>query len=843
MDARNNLFGKGPRGGVGLPGRQVQRPADTRYDSPRASGQPTPSAQDYNNSYQSGGYRSPGFANQPSYAANNTNMNNYGGGAPQGGGRPVSLRLAKVEDKTLQSQYIFGNISAVSPSTFPSGDNGNVYIKLSGPMMRGSYVVTARPTPGFPDGYISLSDPQRTWCGIGMMDEIQGEIFDPFLQGTPAYLGSLDLEIGFASQKRFTDAPYDQDELAQLFIKNFQNQVFTPGQRLLLDHKNVPLAILVRAVTLVDLTMEKTGDEAPTRSDPEARGILTNQASISFFKDANSPIKLKGSTKRAGANAIIRPDFKFEDMGIGGLDAEFSTIFRRAFASRIFPPGIIEKLNIMHVKGMLLYGPPGTGKTLIARQIGKMLNAREPKIINGPEVLNKYVGQSEENIRKLFADAEKEYKEKGDESGLHIIIFDELDAVCKQRGSGAGGGTGVGDSVVNQLLSKLDGVNQLNNILLIGMTNRKDMIDDALLRPGRLEVQIEISLPDEFGRQQILKIHTAKMKENNILESDVDLAELAAVTKNFSGAELNGLVKSATSFAFNRHIKVGTMAALSSDIENMKVSREDFISALDEVKPAFGSDEGELEAAIVYGILHYSPSIQGVINDGLAYVENVRQLERLRHLSVLIHGPKGSGKTALAAHIAKRSEYPFTKIVTPAALVGYRDEGAKKDFLHKLFTDAYKSPLSCLIIDDIERLIEWNPVGPRLSNTILQGLITLLQTPPPKGHRLIILATTSQRTVLESLDITSAFDRTIPVPAVKDLRELGNVLNEFGSFGSGADINEALNLVQQYTNSNNVGVGIKTVLTVAESATMSEQPAQWFAEQLSAQVARNNPQM
>lgn len=144
-------------------------------------------------------------------------------------------------------------------------------------------------------------------------------------------------------------------------------------------------------------------------------------------------------------------------MGIGGLDTEFSAIFRRAFASRIFPPLLVEKLGIQHVKGILLFGPPGTGKTLMARQIGKMLNAREPKIVNGPEILNKFVGASEENIRKLFQDAEKEYKEKGDESGLHIIIFDELDAICKQRGS-SGGGTGVGDSVVNQLLSKVSSV-------------------------------------------------------------------------------------------------------------------------------------------------------------------------------------------------------------------------------------------------------------------------------------------------------------------------------------------------------------------------------------------------
>jgi len=102
----------------------------------------------------------------------------------------------------------------------------------------------------------------------------------------------------------------------------------------------------------------------------------------------------------------------------------------------------------------------------------------------------------------------------------------------------------------------MDGVDQLNNILIIGMTNRKDMIDEALLRSGRLECHIEISLPDEHGRLQILKIHTAKMKTNSIMAPDVDVAELAGLTKNFSGAEIGGLVKSATSFAFNRHVKV-----------------------------------------------------------------------------------------------------------------------------------------------------------------------------------------------------------------------------------------------------------------------------------------------
>lgn len=117
----------------------------------------------------------------------------------------------------------------------------------------------------------------------------------------------------------------------------------------------------------------------------------------------------------------------------------------------------------------------------------------------------------------------------------------------------------------------MDGVDQLNNILIIGMTNRLDMIDEALLRPGRLEVHMEISLPDEKGRLQILNIHTAKMRNNGIMDDDVDLLELAQLTKNFSGAELSGLVKSATSFAFNRHVKVACPANTFKD-SNLRVS-------------------------------------------------------------------------------------------------------------------------------------------------------------------------------------------------------------------------------------------------------------------------------
>lgn len=605
---------------------------------------------------------------------------------------------------TRDDNFIFANAAAVDAQDWGLAPMAEVILRVAGDRLgTADYVVHARGFPGLGQGMIAFGEPQRLWLNnISPGDTVVVEEFNPIELGQKSYLGAVEIAIEFASKNKATDAPYDQESLAKHFIKCYENQILAPKQQVIMIFQNIPLRCYISTVELIDMSLEKPQETgSPSDGNPRARGILTRQSEVSFIRAPNSvmkPMNLKGSAKRS-ANAIVRPDFKFEDLGIGGLDDEFSVIFRRAFASRIFPPNLIEQLGIMHVKGILLYGPPGTGKTLIARQIGKMLQAREPKVINGPEILNKYVGQSEENVRKMFADAEKEYKEKGDESELHVIIFDELDAVCKQRGSGAGGGTGVGDSVVNQLLSKLDGVDQLNNILLIGMTNRKDMIDDALLRPGRLEVQVEISLPDEKGRGQILKIHTSKMRENGRIASDVDLEELAGLTKNFSGAELNGLAKSAASFAFNRHTQAGSMAAVGKDVNNLVITRQDFLGALSEVTPAFGVSDEELTKSIIYGIIHFSPSIDQIINSCMVYLDGLRNPNsKSPKFSLLFHGPDGSGKTSLAAHIAKASEFPFVKIISPEALVMYRDEMAKRDHIHKIFTDAIKSPLSIVIV-------------------------------------------------------------------------------------------------------------------------------------------------
>ncbi|KAM0792734.1 hypothetical protein ACM66B_002510 [Microbotryomycetes sp. NB124-2] len=692
--------------------------------------------------------------------------------------------------------------------------------------VNGRFTFAVLPDPTIQPGTVGASRLIRQFAQLSMSgDQVTVEVFDPARQGSDVYLASIDLEVGFWFEKNATPDAYNADDIARVFSKAYEGLIFTVGQPLVFDYHGQNLKAHVKGLQNLEL-------QGGQRTDRRQTGILTAQSDVNIMKDPTSAIKIKSSAKKPPPNAILAPNFRFEDMGIGGLDSEFSAIFRRAFASRIFPPGLVDKLGIQHVKGILLFGPPGTGKTLMARQIGKMLNAREPKVVNGPEILNKFVGQSEENIRKLFSDAEKEYKEKGDESGLHIIIFDELDAICKQRGS-TNNGTGVGDSVVNQLLSKMDGVDQLNNILIIGMTNRMDMIDEALLRPGRLEVHVEISLPDEAGRVQILNIHTTKMRNNGVMGADVNLHELASMTKNFSGAEIGGLVKSATSFAFNRHVKVGTIAGISDDVDQMQVVREDFLHALDEVQPAFGVSEEELQAVVQNGIIHFGEHVHSILRDGKLFVEQVRNSDRTPLVSLLVHGPPGTGKTALAATIAMASDFPFIKLISAESMVGF-NEAAKIQYLYKVFSDSYKSPLSVIVVDGIERILEYVPIGPRFSNAVLQALVVLLGKRPPKGRRLLILSTTSNRQMLADMDALDAFASDIRVPAISSLQQIEKVLREVALFGSNDEARRAMHLLHQAGfgddgKVDSLSLGVKKLLSIAE---MCRQDGEGAADKL-----------
>jgi len=693
------------------------------------------------------------------------------------------------------------------------------------------YALSVSTFEGVPSGCIYANAFHRNFAQLDRKQTCKITPYDPNQDNVNCYIGSMTIEIDFLKRGTRVNKEIQAEEIAQHFLQSFSNQIFTKGQPLCIIFQNYYLSVIIREINNVDLKDLQLDNKnrANKSGSNNVRGVLMNESQILVTKPNDSTLNLKGSQKNRPPMAIIQPDFKFEDLGIGGLDKEFSAIFRRAFASRIFPPSIVEKLGIQHCKGILLYGPPGTGKTLMARQIGKMLNAREPIIVNGPEILNKYVGQSEENVRKLFAEAEKEYKARGDESSLHIIIFDELDAICKQRG-GKNDGTGVGDSVVNQLLAKMDGVEQLNNILIIGMTNRKDMIDEALLRPGRLEVHMEISLPDQNGRVQILKIHTAKMRENNLLAPDVDVDELASLTKNFSGAEIAGLVRSASTFAFSRHIKGGTTATVNDDVENIRICQSDFLHALEEVHPSFGVSDAELQLCVQNGIIPFSDDIDRILKDGSLFVEQVKNSSHTPLVSVLLHGAPGCGKTALAATIAMNSDYPFIKLITPENMVGY-SEMSKMNEITKIFNDSYKSPLSVIVIDSLERLLDWVPIGPRFSNTILQTLLVLLKKQPPKGHKLLLISTTSQRNILQEMDMLDSFDSEIYVPSIKSLSSIDIVLKEIELF-SDSDRSYVMKSLSKELESNYVSIGVKKLLMIAEMARQDDDKVSKFISTL-----------
>lgn len=452
----------------------------------------------------------------------------------------------------------------------------------------------------------------------------------------------------------------------------------------------------------------------------------------------------------------------------------------------------------------------------MARQIAKFLKAREPKIVNGPEVLNKYVGASEENIRKLFEDAEKEYKQEGDNSQLHIVIFDEIDAICKSRGSSKDS-TGVSDSIVNQLLSKIDGVDALNNILLIGMTNRLDLIDEALLRPGRLEVHCEIHLPSESGRVEILNIHTTKARQHGYLAADVSIPALAAQTKNFSGAEISGLVRSATSFAFNRKVDVKNINNTTKDIGDIQITAGDFENALAEVKPAFGLHEDDFAHCIRQGIIPYSSEFEKLQATLMSLKDQVQNSTTTPLLSVLLAGRPGCGSTSLAADLAKRSDYSYVRLIAAENFVGH-SETSKVNAIQKVFEDAYKSSLSLIVLDGVERLLDYVRIGPRFSNVVLQGLFNLIKKPPPfAGRKLLIVATTADPAFLEEAELIHAFNVTLTVPYLSEPDHFKAVLKRNSAFA--ADQVDAIcgKLKGQR-------IGIQNVLLATDMAVQRQKP-------------------
>ncbi|XP_038988118.1 LOW QUALITY PROTEIN: vesicle-fusing ATPase-like, partial [Phoenix dactylifera] len=240
--------------------------------------------------------------------------------------------------------------------------------------------------------------------------------------------------------------------------------------------------------------------------------------------------------------------------------------------------------------------------------------------------------------------------------------------------------------------------------------------------------------------------------------------DAAARTKNYSGAELEGVVKSAVSFALNRQISMDDLTK-PLDEESIKVTMDDFLHALQEIVPAFGASTDDLERCRLNGMVDCGERHKHIYQRAMLLVGQVKVSKGSPLVTCLLEGPSGSGKTAMAATIGIDSDFPYVKIISAETMIG-RSESSKCAQIVKVFEDAYKSQLSIIILDDIERLLEYVAIGPRFSNLISQTLLVLLKRLPPKGKNMLVIGTTSEVGFLESLGICDAFSVTYHVPTL-----------------------------------------------------------------------------
>lgn len=253
----------------------------------------------------------------------------------------------------------------------------------------------------------------------------------------------------------------------------------------------------------------------------------------------------------------------------------------------------------------------------------------------------------------------------------------------------------------------------------------------------------------------------------------------------------------------------------------IQVVMEDFETALLEVKPAFGHHADEFENCVGNGIIPYSADFEHLLNSCTSMVEQVRNSENTPLLTLLLHGCSGCGKTALSAHLARRSDYPFVRRISNEQYVGYSEQG-KVNAMAKIFEDAYKSPLSLIVLDDLERLMDYVRIGPRFSNLVLQALFALLKKQPPKtGRRLLVIGTTSDPTFLEESELLRAFNVALKVPVLTTPEHFKAVLQ--GIEGYTAPVIQEICVE---LGGKKKEIGIRTLLLVAEMAVQRQNPIQ-----------------
>jgi transitional endoplasmic reticulum ATPase len=480
-----------------------------------------------------------------------------------------------------------------------------------------------------------------------------------------------------------------------------------------------------------------------TNSDPDGIVKITDATRLEILRQLPKGFELE-------QRAV--PSVTYED--IGGMHEEIQKV-REMIELPLRHPELFTKLGIEPPKGVLLYGPPGCGKTLLARAVANESGANFYSIA-GPEVMSKWYGQSEENVRKIFEEAEK--------NAPSIIFIDEIDSIAPKREEVHGE---VERRVVSQLLTLMDGLKARGKLIVIAATNVPNMLDPALRRPGRFDREIEIGIPDKKGRKEILEIHTRHMP----LAKDVSLDQLADTTYGYTGADITALTKEAAMRALRRllpKIKWKEEEKVPSDVlEKLSVSKGDFDYAQRIVEPS-AMREVLIETPNVKwndigGLENMKQDLKESIEWPLTMPDAFKRMGITPPKGVLLYGPPGCGKTLLAKAVATESNANFIAVKGPELFSKWVGESEKR--VRDLFRRAKQVAPSIVFFDEIDAMVPRRGLGygEQVTEKLVSQMLTELSGLEDL-HDVVVIAATNRPDMLDAALLRPGrFDRQILV--------------------------------------------------------------------------------
>lgn len=447
------------------------------------------------------------------------------------------------------------------------------------------------------------------------------------------------------------------------------------------------------------------------------------------------------------------PGIRYED--IGGLKEELGRV-REMIELPMKHPELFEKLGIKPPKGVLLYGPPGTGKTLIAKAVASETNAHFISL-NGPEIMDKYYGESERKLREIFKEAQ--------ENTPAIIFIDEIDSIAPKREETRGE---VERRVVAQLLALMDGLVARGDVVVIAATNRQDALDPALRRPGRFDREIEIGIPDKEGRNEILQIHTRGMP----LDKDVNLNEIANSTHGFVGADLEALSREAAMNALKRilpRIDLEKEEIPAHILDSLSVKKIDFVEAMKDVNPSALREVlvevPDVKWSDIGGLEDVKRKLKEAVEWPLKYPESFKRMGIRPAKAILLYGLPGCGKTLLAKAAANESEANFIAVKGPQLLsmwVGESERGVRE-----VFKKAKQTSPCIILFDEIDAIAPRRGAhaGSHVTETVVNQILTEMDGIENLENVIVIGATNRPDMLDPSLLRPGRFDSLLLVPA------------------------------------------------------------------------------